>query len=217
VRAASRIASGLAVGAGVIVYAALAHLSNAAPGNQALGAMLAIGPLWFVAVILAWRSTYRVPALLACGVAALLVDVYWRDLEAHFAWFYLLQQAGTYGLLGVSFGRSLVGRRVPLCTRFAAIIDGAVPPAVARYTRSVTIAWTLFFAALTTALIVIYLLAPLAVWSVFANFCTTPIVALMFVAEYLVRRRVLPQLPHRGVLATVQAVSSGAVAPFHRA
>lgn len=216
-RAAPRIARGLAVGAGMIVYAVLAHFSNSVPGHEALGAVLAIGPLWVAAAVLAWRSTYRAPALLACGIAALVVAVCWHDLEAHFAWFYLAQQAGTYGLLGVAFGQSLGAGRVPLCTRFAAIIDGTVTPAVARYTRGVTVLWTLFFAALTAALLLTYLLAPLAVWSAFANFCTAPLVALMFVAEYLVRRRMLPQLRHRGLLATVRAVSSGAAAPVPHA
>jgi uncharacterized membrane protein len=213
----ARIARGVAVGAAVIGYAALAHLSNATPGHEALGAILAIGPVWLAAAILAWRSRYRLPALLMCGAAAPLVAVYWRELEARFAWLYLAQQAGAYGLLGVSFGQSLAAGRVPLCTRFAAIIDGVVTPPVARYTRSVTVAWTVFFAALTATLLALYLLAPLAVWSVFANFCTAPLVVLMFVAEYLIRGRVLPQLPHRGMLATMRAVSAGATASAPRA
>ena len=37
----------------------------------------------------------------------------------------------------------------------------------------------------------LFFLTPLAVWSAFANFLTLPLVALMFVAEFLVRRRVL--------------------------
>jgi uncharacterized membrane protein len=199
----------------IIAYAVLAHFSNAVPGNESLGAILAIAPLWLAAVILAWRSTRRWLGLVACGLAVLLAYAAWDDLRSHFAWLYLIQQAGAYGLLGISFGRSLGPHRVPLCTRFATLVHGQLSAAAARYTRSVTAAWTVFFAAMSSALLIVYVAAPLAMWSVFANFCTTPLVALMFIGEYLVRHRVLPDMQHASVLDTVRAVSrGGGTAPF---
>ena len=48
------------------------------------------------------------------------------------------------------------------------------------------------------------LFTPLRIWSLFANFCVLPVIGLMFVAEYAVRRRVLPQVPRRGILAAVR-------------
>ena len=50
-----------------------------------------------------------------------------------------------------------------------------------------------FFATMAIVSSLLFFLAPLAVWSAFVNFLTLPLVALMFVAEFLVRRRVLAE------------------------
>ena len=47
--------------------------------------------------------------------------------------------------------------------------------------------------------------APIAVWSVFANLLTWPLVGLMFLAEYLVRCRVLPPEDRGGIFAAIGA------------
>ena len=207
--AASRVARGIAVGLAAIAYAVLAHLSNSTPGAQALGAALSAGPVWIVAVILAFRSRHRLPALGACALVAGLTVYFWRDLEAHFAWLYLAQQAGTYAVLALSFGRTLSPGRVPLCSRLATLVHGPLAPALARYTRSVTLAWTWFFAAVAFALVVLFVAAPLSVWSAFANFGAAPLVGLMFAAEHAVRRHVLPDVEHQGILATFRAIAAG--------
>ena len=191
--------SGVAVLA--IAYAVLAHLSNSRPGAQALGVALAVGPLLVVAVILGWRSRLRVPSLLLCALAGLLVYQYWPLLARHFPWLYLLQQAGAYGLLGLMFGRSLAAGRVPLCSHWATLVHGPLAPAVARYTRTVTVVWAGFFAFISCTLVVLFALAPLPIWSAFANFCTFPLIVALFVGEYAVRGRVLPNMRHAGIFA----------------
>ncbi len=200
----------LIIALAVIAYAVLAHFSNAVPGNESLGAILAVAPLWLAALILAWRSSRRRLGLLACGLAAVLAYAVWDSLKSHFAWLYLIQQVGAYGLLGISFGRSLGPHQVPLCTRFATLVHGKLSAPATRYTRSVTVAWTMFFTAMSSALLLLYVAAPLAVWSVFANFCAAPLVALMFIGEYLVRHRVLPDMQHVSILDTVRAASRAA-------
>jgi uncharacterized membrane protein len=97
-----------------------------------------------------------------------------------------------------------------MCTRFATLIEGSLSPTVVQYTRAVTLAWTLFFAAITLALVIIFVMAPLPLWSVFAYFCTVPLVALMFVGEYLVRRRMLLNARLASIFTILKAVSSGA-------
>ena len=202
---------GLAAGGMLpVTYALLAHYSNATPGHAALGTLLAAGPVWLLALLLAWRSATRATAVAACVMIAVLALVYWRSLAAHFPWLYLAQQAGTYALLGAAFGRTLSAGVTPLCTRFAARVHGPLPNAVARYTRSVTVAWTVFFAIIAVALVTIFFLAPLRDWSAFANFCTPLLVAAMFVIEQFVRRRALPGLEHVGIFATIRAASFGA-------
>jgi uncharacterized membrane protein len=99
----------------------------------------------------------------------------------------------------------LIAGRQPLCTRFAQAVHVLVTPQHEIYTRQVTIAWTLFFVAMALVSTLLFFLAPLATWSVFANFLTLPLVALMFIAEYWVRRWVLPEMRHTHILDAVRA------------
>jgi len=204
----SRILKLVFAGALAIVYAVLAHISNAVPGNRDLGILLSVGPLWLIATTLAWRSDTRVIGLVACAIAAVLIYLLRGEFEEHYPWVYLAQQIGTYGLLGLVFGRTLFGGRIPLCTQFALTVHGSLPPEARDYSERVTIAWTAFFCAMVAALLLIFFLAPLSVWSAFANFGAAPLVALMFVAEHWIRRRVLPTLPRTSLQATIRAFTS---------
>ena len=51
------------------------------------------------------------------------------------------------------------------------MIHGAVTPAVARYTRQITLAWTLFFVAIAAVSTLLFATAPIVTWSTFANTC----------------------------------------------
>jgi uncharacterized membrane protein len=53
----------------------------------------------------------------------------------------------------------------------------------------------------------------LATWSVFANFLTLPLVALMFIGEYWIRRRVLPEMRHMHILDAVRAFRNTPAGP----
>jgi uncharacterized membrane protein len=81
------------------------------------------------------------------------------------------------------------------------------------YARQVTVAWTVFFAAMALISTALFFAAPLATWSVFANFMTLPLVALMFIAEYLVRRRLLPDVRHTHILDAVRAFRNTPASP----
>jgi uncharacterized membrane protein len=129
---------------------------------------------------------------------------YWPVLEKNFPVVYLLQEGGFYSLMAASFGRSLLTPRVALCTQLADKVHGPLTPQEVRYTRQVTAAWTLLFLLITAATVALFLCAPLRIWSLFANFCVLPLIGLMFVGEYAVRRRILPQVPRRGILAAVR-------------
>ena len=196
---------GLAVAAIAIAYAILSHLSNSTPNAGGLGVLLAVTPVFLIAVMLAWRSRHRLPMLVLCAIAAMLVERYWPLLTHHFSWLYLLQQVGAYVLLGLSFGNSLRPGRTPLCTRWATAQHGALSPAAVHYTRAITLMWTVAFAALTVALIMLFLLAPLPVWSAFANFATLPLMIVLFIVEYAVRGRALPDMQHAGILVGMRA------------
>ena len=197
-------------------YALLAHISTVQGGNGTLGALLAIGPLGLFALVFAWRSAHRVAGLLAWLLTAAVIAAQWHQLKAQFVWVYLLQQVGIYGLLGLTFGRTLALNRVPLCTQMALRVHGALNAGALRYTRLVTVAWTLFFAVTTAMLIFLFLAAPLKIWSVFANFGIPLLVIIMFLIENRVRRRLLPNMAHVGVIATIRASAAGGFGAVER-
>jgi uncharacterized membrane protein len=187
----------------VITYAGLSHYGNSAVNSHYLAVALVLGPVLLVGLVLLWRWIGPWAALPA-ATAALLLGHYWPVLEKNFSVVYLLQEVGVYGLMAASFGRSLIGQRVALCTQLADKIHGPLTAQEVRYTRRITAAWALFFLLITAATVGFFAFAPLRIWSLFANFCVIPLVALMFVVEYSVRQRALPQMPRQGILAAVK-------------
>jgi uncharacterized membrane protein len=192
----------------VVAYSSLSHYANSAATTHDLALGLALVPVLGLSLVLIGRWTRprtRPPIVVtAAALAALLLRHYWPVLESNFAAVYLLQEGGFYGLMAASFGLSLAGSDVALCTRLADKLHGPLSAQEVLYTRRVTAAWALFFAAITAATLLLFAYAPLRVWSLFANFCVVPLIALMFIAEYAVRRRVLPHVRRQGLLAAVQ-------------
>jgi uncharacterized membrane protein len=163
-----------------------------------------MGPLAVLALVFAWRwAPPPLAALLTTGLAGLVYGL-WPLLEQNFALFYLVQESSVYGALGVTFSRSLMSGRVGLCTQLADKVHGPLSAREVLYTRRVTLAWAVFFFAVAAISILLFSLAPLRIWSLYINFCVLPLVGAMFVAEYLIRRRVLPPGPRAGLLATMQ-------------
>jgi uncharacterized membrane protein len=193
----------------VVAYAGVSHYANSAAKTHDLGVGLALGPVLAVGLVLVGRWTHVGVGLLAAAAVGMVLRHYWPVLEKNFSLVYLLQEGGFYSLMAASFGRSLRGPRVALCTQLADQVHGPLTPQEVRYTRQVTAAWALFFLAITAATVGLFLFAPLRIWSLFANFCVLPLIGLMFAAEYAVRRRILPQVPRRGILAAVRVYFAG--------
>jgi len=194
------------IAASILIYAVLAHYSNAAPGAHALGAALAVAPLLLALSMAVRRSPHRrIAGASLLPLCALLLVVSWRYIEGNFALVILLQQCGAYMTLAVVFGRSLAPGQIALCTRWAAALQGPLAPEAQRYTRAVTAAWTVFFTSISLLSALLYALAPLRVWSIFSNFLTLPLAALMFVGEYALRQRLLPSMRRITLADTARA------------
>ena len=210
------ILRGLAVGGLLLAWAALAHYGSAGQPSSDFSAALATAPIVILVIILLWRVGSPLwIALGGLGILALLAT-YWPTLRHNIALLYYIQHVGTNLALGALFGRSLLGSRVALVTQFARMAhDGVISETKARYTRQVTVAWTIFFlltAALSTAL---FWLAPPMAWSVFANLLSLPLLGLMFAGELFFRHRRLPPGDNssiadaiRGYRATMQQRSA---------
>jgi len=187
-----------------IAYSVLSHYSNLNPQARDLAVGLALAPMLTLYVLLLWRWSGALLALLGAAAAACLLRAVWPPLLQNFSIVYLVQQGGFYFLMAFTFARTLRKDHIPLCTQLADKVHGPLSALELRYTRSVTVAWVIFFLlnmALTCAL---FEYAPLRVWSLFVNFLSLPLILLMFVAEYAVRRRVLPKVQRDGLIATLR-------------
>jgi len=187
----------------IVAYTCLSHYCNT-HGAHRLGAALALAPLLAFALGVLRHTVPVFVLLLATAVGALLLYDAWPILEKNFSVVYLLQECGMYGLLALGFGRSLRAGDVALCTQLADKLHGPLNAAEIRYSRRVTLAWTLFFVVMTAAVAVLYVSVPRAVWSAFVNFGAIPLIVTMFAVEYAVRRRVLPHSERRGIWATMR-------------
>jgi uncharacterized membrane protein len=160
------------------------------------------------------RRTGRwVTLLLACGLAYALLG-HWLSTERraplgalspYLAWFYYLQHVGMFAALGVWFGATLRPGHEALVTRFARRSGEALSASARAYTRRVTLAWTVFFVTIACVSTLLFFLAPLAQWSVFANLLTLPLTAAMFAGEFAVRLRVQPERCRGGLMRSLRA------------
>ncbi len=204
------------IGAVCVGYGLLAHLAAADPSPDLMDASLAMAPLVALSLALAWRSAHRRWMLLLClaGCVAMYFGTDW--LVQHYNLVFLLQHVGMQALLGLAFGATLRTGQIPLVSRLAAMVHGQLSPALARYTRQVTWAWSLYFSAMAAASLLLFWLAPVTVWSVFANLLGLPLLVLMFVAEYGLRLCLLAPSERTGPLQAIRAylqASPGPVPP----
>ena len=140
----------------MIGYAILAHYTQLESGREA-----ARRGACHSAAARAWGRT-RLAITLSAHVACIRGPRCnsHRDLlagpQSNFPLVYLLEDVGFYALLSLTFARSLVSGRMPLCTHWADLVHGPLPPLVARYTRKTTAAWAVFFALIAAASLALY-------------------------------------------------------------
>ncbi|MBK5204142.1 MAG: hypothetical protein JJD98_01650 [Polaromonas sp.] len=188
-----------------LAYSVLSYLAAASAEPGLLDALVAIVPLVGLAFVMAWRSPQRVIMLALCLAACAALYGISGWLVVHYNWVFLLQHAGVYALLCAAFGRTLPGGQTPMISRFARIVHGELSPALIRYTRSATWAWTFYFGGIAGLSLLLFWIAPIAIWSAFANLLGVPLLVLMFAGEYAVRCYALPAADRAGPLEAIRA------------
>jgi len=116
---------------------------------------------------------------------------------------------------------------IPLCTRFAEAMHGPLTPPARRLRTPGHGRLDFVFCRDGPCVHLALLLALLATWSVFGQFVTLPLVALMFIAEYWLRRSVLTEMrpahlldalasvqEHRGASALIATVLTMSLLPL---
>lgn len=178
-----------------MLWAVAAHMGSAGIGSVDFNAAIAVMPLLFAWTVLLWHSVR--PWLRLAGIMAALglILVLWGQLRQNISLLYYLQHLGTHLVLAVLFGRTLTGSGDALITSMDRYIYGnSQSQRKIRYTRLLTLAWTLFFVTNATVSTGLFLWAPAALWSIHANLLTGPLIGLMFLVQHFVQKRVL--LPH---------------------
>jgi len=174
------------------LWAAAAHVASTSERATHWGTALALLPLLVALALGLWGLKPRwLAALLALALVAVLA-VSWTWLSHRVAFLFYLEHAGVYLVLALVFGRSLSGSAESLVTQMARRVHGGVlSPRQAVYSRQVTVAWMVFFLAMVLGSTMLFFLAPRWIWSGFANLLGGPLLALMFVGEFLCRRWLL--------------------------
>jgi uncharacterized membrane protein len=145
--------------------------------------------------------------LVTAGVAVYLVEHQGRmGLAASSG----ISHAAAYLFLLSYFGSTLARGRDPIITRFARHVHGRLSPAMELYTRKLTIAWCIFFAAQLLASALLFAFAPLDAWSLFVNLLNLPLLALMFVGQLVYKVFRYPEFPRASILQAVQAFTKDA-------
>jgi uncharacterized membrane protein len=204
----------------VVVYALASHLALTLPGGQSIAAVLAIGIPAIIAIVWIFQCVFdklttktaetvennlkplnlalRVAVACVVAIVPVLVFLYatWPLMLANAEAVYFVQHVGTNALLAWVFGRTLADGSTPLIASFAKIIHPTLPTEIEEYARKVTVAWVWFFILTCVISVLLYVSAPLALWSGFAILLQWPSVALFFVGEYLLRKKLFKKFDH---------------------
>ncbi len=203
-------ALGLA-GLGAAAYAVLSHalMLHAADAPWAVAALL--GPLlgltaFFAARARQWLLLSATLAAVA-GVAVIVAQGGIGQVER----LYLLQHVGMHVALGTGFAVSL-RQPLSLIGQLAQRVHD-LTPAMVRYTRQVTLAWSAYFFGMAALSVAMFAFAPWAAWSLLANVVTPVAIVALFVGEYLLRYRLHPEFERVKLTDAVQAWRARAAQP----
>jgi uncharacterized membrane protein len=169
-----------------------------------------LAPMLAVTAVAAWRTGRKPWAGLAVAVAAALA------LQAAAGGgfaperLYLLQHIAIQLALAGVFCATLRRGSRPLITRLAARVHAErLTPGMERYTRHVTIAWTVYFVAIAALSAILYETLPFTTWATLANLLTPVALVLMFTGEYALRYRLHPEFERATMRDALRAWSVG--------
>jgi len=165
--------------------------------------LVVLGPMTGGALVGLWRRGARGAALALAAGAGLVALLVTRGDGPAAPYLYLLQHVGVHLALAGVFGLTLRTGQVPLITRLAVRLMRPAP-ALAGFTRRVTVVWAAYFAAMATVSVLLFAWN-YAAWSWFANVATPLGVVALFGAEYGVRRLLHPEFETVGMAAAWQA------------
>lgn len=175
-----------------LAYPFVSYEANSSGKAGDLGLVFAFVPMLGLLLGLFWNARpyalWRTAFVLTCLAG-------WRyraAFMAHYSWAFLLEDVGVLTLLCLLFARTLRASETPLISRLSTLVHGPLTPLLAHYTRRVTQLWAGVFGLMALVSVALFLGAGPAAWALYVNVLTWPIMVLVFVGEYVVRRSVVP-------------------------
>ena len=203
------------VGIGVLGlgYVLGSHLLMTRAGESPWNVVGVLAPMLVMIAIGAWRAGQHALGAVAALLLAGLCGQALFGVKVSAQLLYLAQHVGVHLFLAVGFGSTLRAGQTSLITTMAARVHRNFTPAMAVYTRKVTLAWTLYFIAMAMTSIALFAFASFEAWARFANLLTPLAVAVMFGAEYLLRYHWHPEFERTSVADAIRSYLHGTKAP----
>ena len=214
-RDAARIAAVALLG---LLYLIAGHWLMTRAGESPWNVVGVLTPMLAAVAIGAWRGGQRVLGSIAALAIAGLCAQALLGTHVPTQWLYVAQHAGVHGFLAFGFGSTLRAGHTPLISTMARRVHRQFTPAMAVYTRHVTLAWMLYFVGMAMVSVLLYAFAPFEAWALFANLLTPLSIALMFGAEYLLRYQLHPEFERTTIADAIRSYRQGGVdAPADKA
>jgi uncharacterized membrane protein len=188
-----------------VAYQYLVHVSVTGGQGGALRAVLLWLPLVGLAGWVVARARSKATWLAGLCAAGILVYLAENQERLGLAAVSGISHATVYLFLLWCFGRTLASGAEPMVTRISRRVHGVLPPDMERFTRSVTIAWCVFFSAQLIVSAALFAFAPLEVWSAFVNLLNLPLLGLMFAGQWIYRNVRHPEFPRATTSQAIEA------------
>ncbi|MEO7335088.1 MAG: hypothetical protein ABIV63_00785 [Caldimonas sp.] len=197
----------VAAGAAGLAYLGLSQWLMTRTPPSAWTAVALLTPMLALAAIGFWRSGHRIASGIAVGLFCTLV--FQASQGSGFApdRLYLIEHVAIHAFLAITFGVTLRPGARPLISVLADRVHRGLTPDMERYTRKLTLAWTIYFVAMALVSLAIHALASFSTWAVFANAVTPVAMVSMFVGEYVLRYRLHPEFERASFNDMIRAYS----------
>lgn len=195
------------------VYVAVSYWLMALAVDSPWNVVGVLAPMLIVIAVGACRSGQRWLGTVAAAIVAGLVGQALLGVQVSAQALYLAQHVGAHLFLAGAFGSTLRAGHTALITTMAVRVHRQFTPAMAVYTRHVTVAWTLYFVAMAAVSVGLYLTVSFELWAVFANLLTPLALVLMFGAEYALRYRLHPEFERSSVADSIRSYLHGTKPP----
>lgn len=199
----------------LLFYALVSYYVTSTEQDALWVSFLALVPSGLLFLVVTKPLTMSVKAVLALIIG---FTIWFISIDQGcFSCLYLLQYSAIMVAFMTWFGQSLLPNKQALCTQFSSYLHDAVSERLATYTYFVTVAWTTFFFLMFVISVILYTRVSIDEWSFFVHFFTAPLVGLMFLGEFAIRKTVLPASEALDMMSAIRAYQAYVKARLYEA